>query len=68
MSKEMDRVGLETTIFGFPCLRSYKLTYLSDNVTEVFEIVHTINIVHFYSLYSGIPTKIELLDYTYLFL
>ena len=27
MSKKVDRVGLEPTTFGFPCLRSYQLSY-----------------------------------------
>ena len=64
MSKKVDRVGLQPTTFGFPCLRSYQLSYKPDNGTEAFVIVYT---VHFYSLYSGIHTVIELLDYTYLF-
>ena len=67
MSKKVDRVGLEPTTFGFPCLRSYQLSYRSDNGTEAFEIVYTVYTVQLYSLYSGIHTVIELLDYTYLF-
>ena len=30
-SKKLDQVGLDTTTFGFPCLRSYQLSYCSDN-------------------------------------
>ena len=30
MSKKLDQVELEPTTFGFPCLRSYQLSYWSD--------------------------------------
>ena len=46
MSKKVDRVGLEPTTFGFPCLRSYQLSYRSDNGTEAFEIVYTVYTVY----------------------
>ena len=65
MSKKVERVGLEPTTFGFPCLRSYQLSYRSDNGTEAVKIVYT---VHFITVYTGIHTVIELLDYTYLLL
>ena len=52
MSKNVIRVELEATSFGFPCLRSYELRYRYDNGTEAFEIVYTF----LYSLYSGIHT------------
>ena len=67
MSKKVDRVGLEPTTFGIPCLRSYQLIYRSDIETEAFEIVYTVYTVQLYSLCSGIHKEIELLDYTYLF-
>ena len=67
MSKKVVRVGLETTAFGFPFLRSYQQCYRSDNGTEAFEIVYTVYTVQLYSLYIGIHTVIEMLDYTFLF-
>ena len=42
MSKKVDRVELESTTFYFPCLRSYQLSYRSENGTEAFEIVYTV--------------------------
>ena len=56
MSKKVDRVGLEPTTFGFSCLRSYQLSYRSDNGTEAFEIV--------YSLYSSIIQFIQWNSYS----
>ena len=47
MSKNVIRVGLEATSFGFPRLRSYELLYRYDNGTEAFEIVYT-----FYTVYT----------------
>ena len=67
MSKKVDRVRLEPTNFGFPCLRSYQLSCRSDNGTEALEIVYTVYKVQLYSSYRGIHTVIDLLDYTYLF-
>ena len=67
MSKKVDRVGLEPTTYGLPCLRSYQLSYWYDNGTEAFEIDYTVYKVQLYSLYCGIHTVIDLLDYTYLF-
>ena len=58
---------LETTTYGFPCLCTYQLRYRSENGTEAFDIVYTVCTVQLYSLYSGIHTVIELLDYNYLF-
>ena len=44
--KEMVRVGLVSTTFSFPCLRSYQLSYRSDMGTEAFEIVYTVYTVY----------------------
>ena len=46
MSKKVDRVGIEPTTFGFPGLRSFQLSYRSENGTEVFEIVYTVYTVY----------------------
>ena len=35
MTKKVDQVGLEPTTFGFPYLRSYQLSYRSDDEPEV---------------------------------
>ena len=48
MSKKVDRVGFEPTTFGFLYLRSYQLSYRSDNGTEAFEIVYTVH----YAVYT----------------
>ena len=37
-----DRVGLEHTTIGFPCLCSYQLSYRCDNRTDAIEIVYTV--------------------------
>ena len=52
MSKKLDQVGLETTTFAFPCLRSFQLSYWSDNGTEASETYITITRIEFIQCYT----------------
>ena len=64
MSKKLDQVGLEPTTFGFPCLRSYQLSYWSDNGPEASETYITITRLEFiqcYTVYVRVQFMLEYL-------
>ena len=42
ISKKLDKVGHGITTYDFPCLRSYKLCYWSDNEPEASETYITL--------------------------
>ena len=57
MSKKMDQVGLEPTTFGFPCLRSYQLSYWSDNgheASETYITITRIESIRCYTVYARV--------------
>ena len=64
MSKKLDQVGLEPTTFGFLCLRSYQLSYWSDNEPEASETYITITRIEFiqcYAVYARVQFMLEYL-------
>ena len=64
MSKKLDQVGLEPTTFGFPCLRSYQLSYWSDNgpgASETYITITRIEFIQCYIVYARLQFMLEYL-------
>ena len=67
MSKKLNQVGLEPTTFGFPCLRSYQLSYWSDNGPEASETYITITKIEFIQCYT-VYARVQFMLYVYIYI